>query len=176
MLFCSRLGCTALCPWVLSVGLMVGSLCSPESSELQSDEPVSFFRGLKLVMNHGAYIKLITGFLFTSLAFMVRRAGLEDGAGGKLEPRGPGSVIWSRAVMWVESGHWHLFGVARVSSSDPSAPFAAAGGQLCPILHLHLGLPQRVPEHPLGHHGAYGPTGPPRAGMHTMASHVQAGE
>ncbi|NWX68582.1 NLS1 protein, partial [Alca torda] len=42
-----------------------------ESSELQSDEPVSFFQGLKLVMNHGAYIKLIAGFLFTSLAFML---------------------------------------------------------------------------------------------------------
>lgn len=52
-------------------------LCSPESSELQSDEPVSFFQGLKLVMNHGAYIKLIAGFLFTSLAFMVSTAGLE---------------------------------------------------------------------------------------------------
>lgn len=51
------------------------SLCSPESSQLQSDEPVPFFQGLKLVMNHGAYIKLIAGFLFTSLAFMVSTAG-----------------------------------------------------------------------------------------------------
>nr|XP_042700644.1 sodium-dependent lysophosphatidylcholine symporter 1 isoform X2 [Chrysemys picta bellii] len=41
------------------------------ASELQSDEPISFFRGLKLVMKHGAYIKLIAGFLFTSLAFML---------------------------------------------------------------------------------------------------------
>lgn len=47
-------------------------LCSPDTSQLQSDEPISFFQGLKLVMKHGAYIKLITGFLFTSLAFMVR--------------------------------------------------------------------------------------------------------
>lgn len=60
----------------MPVGLTLGSLRSPESSELQSDEPVSFFRGLKLVMNHGAYIKLITGFLFTSLAFMVSATGL----------------------------------------------------------------------------------------------------
>lgn len=66
------------------MGLMLGSLRSPESSELQSDEPVSFFRGLKLVMNHGAYIKLITGFLFTSLAFMVSAAGLR----GQGEPSG----------------------------------------------------------------------------------------
>lgn len=56
-------------------------LCSPEASELQSDEPVSFFRGLKLVMNHGAYIKLIVGFLFTSLAFMVSTAGVGGGTG-----------------------------------------------------------------------------------------------
>ncbi|XP_053124780.1 sodium-dependent lysophosphatidylcholine symporter 1 isoform X2 [Hemicordylus capensis] len=42
-----------------------------ESSEFQSDEPVSFFQGLKLVMNYGPYIKLIAAFLFTSLAFML---------------------------------------------------------------------------------------------------------
>lgn len=46
--------------------------CSAESSELQLAEPVSFFQGLKLVMKHGPYIKLIAAFLFTSLAFMVR--------------------------------------------------------------------------------------------------------
>lgn len=71
---------------------MLGSLRSPESSELQSDEPVSFFRGLKLVMNHGAYIKLITGFLFTSLAFMVSAAGLR----GQREPGGsPVGARWA---------------------------------------------------------------------------------
>uniref|UniRef100_A0A672V4J7 MFSD2 lysolipid transporter A, lysophospholipid n=1 Tax=Strigops habroptila TaxID=2489341 RepID=A0A672V4J7_STRHB len=60
-------GLYILCAVVLSVGVRE----KRESSELRSDEPVSFFRGLKLVMNHGAYIKLIAGFLFTSLAFML---------------------------------------------------------------------------------------------------------
>ncbi|KFW12016.1 Major facilitator superfamily domain-containing protein 2A, partial [Fulmarus glacialis] len=60
-------GLYILCAMILSVGVRE----KRESSELQSDEPVSFFQGLKLVMNHGAYIKLIAGFLFTSLAFMV---------------------------------------------------------------------------------------------------------
>ncbi|KFV12149.1 Major facilitator superfamily domain-containing protein 2A, partial [Pterocles gutturalis] len=65
-------GLYVLCAVILSVGVRE----KRESSELQSDEPVSFFQGLKLVMNHGAYIKLIAGFLFTSLAFMVSAAGL----------------------------------------------------------------------------------------------------
>ncbi|PKU31544.1 sodium-dependent lysophosphatidylcholine symporter 1 [Limosa lapponica baueri] len=59
-------GLYILCAVILSVGVRE----KRESSELQSDEPVSFFQGLKMVMNHGAYIKLIAGFLFTSLAFM----------------------------------------------------------------------------------------------------------
>ncbi|KFM05525.1 Major facilitator superfamily domain-containing protein 2A, partial [Aptenodytes forsteri] len=63
-------GLYILCAVILSVGVRE----KRESSELQSDEPVSFFQGLKLVMNHGAYIKLIAGFLFTSLAFMVKRS------------------------------------------------------------------------------------------------------
>ncbi|NWI98716.1 NLS1 protein, partial [Crypturellus undulatus] len=60
-------GLYILCAVILSLGVRE----KREASELQSDEPVSFFRGLKLVMNHGAYIKLIAGFLFTSLAFML---------------------------------------------------------------------------------------------------------
>lgn len=40
--------------------------CRPRS------EPMSFFQGIKLVMGHGPYAKLVTVFLFTSLAFMVR--------------------------------------------------------------------------------------------------------
>lgn len=47
------------------------SLWSPEAYETQQAEPITFFRGLRLVMSHGPYIKLIAGFLFTSLAFMV---------------------------------------------------------------------------------------------------------
>ncbi|KAL8220566.1 UNVERIFIED_CONTAM: Sodium-dependent lysophosphatidylcholine symporter 1, partial [Gekko kuhli] len=60
-------GIYILCAIVLSVGVRE----KRASIELQSDEPVSFFQGLKLVMNHGPYIKLIAGFLFTSLAFML---------------------------------------------------------------------------------------------------------
>lgn len=33
-----------------------------------------FFQGLRLVMSHGPYVRLIAGFLFTSLAFMVSGA------------------------------------------------------------------------------------------------------
>ncbi|VTJ52319.1 Hypothetical predicted protein [Marmota monax] len=46
-------------------------LWSPEPYETQQAEPMSFFRGLRQVMSHGPYIKLIAGFLFTSLAFML---------------------------------------------------------------------------------------------------------
>ncbi|NXF11999.1 NLS1 protein, partial [Smithornis capensis] len=60
-------GLYVLCALILWAGVRE----KRESSELQSDEPVSFFQGLKLVMNHGPYIKLIAGFLFTSLAFML---------------------------------------------------------------------------------------------------------
>ena len=35
---------------------------------------MSFFQGMKLVMGHGPYAKLVMGFLFTSLAFMVSTA------------------------------------------------------------------------------------------------------
>lgn len=51
-----------------------------------------FFRGLRLVMSHGPYIKLIAGFLFTSLAFMVSGGLiclLEGGVevyGGEVDP------------------------------------------------------------------------------------------
>uniref|UniRef100_A0A8C9UBQ1 MFSD2 lysolipid transporter A, lysophospholipid n=1 Tax=Serinus canaria TaxID=9135 RepID=A0A8C9UBQ1_SERCA len=60
-------GLYVLCALILVLGVRERR----ESCELQSDEPVSFFQGLKLVMNHGPYIKLIAGFLFTSLAFML---------------------------------------------------------------------------------------------------------
>lgn len=41
-----------------------------ETSKVRS-EHISFFRGIRLVMGHGPYAKLVMGFLFTSLAFMV---------------------------------------------------------------------------------------------------------
>lgn len=34
-------------------------------------EPMPFFQGIRMVMGHGPYAKLVMGFLFTSLAFMV---------------------------------------------------------------------------------------------------------
>ncbi|XP_075051370.1 sodium-dependent lysophosphatidylcholine symporter 1 [Mixophyes fleayi] len=55
------------CAIILSLGVRE----KRDSGELLSDQPISFWQGLKLVMSHGPYIKLITGFLFTSLAFML---------------------------------------------------------------------------------------------------------
>ena len=59
--------CVCLCVCVLCV--------SPESSQMKS-KPITFCQGMRLVMGHGPYIKLVLGFLFTSLAFMVRRSAL----------------------------------------------------------------------------------------------------
>ncbi|KAM9031344.1 sodium-dependent lysophosphatidylcholine symporter 1 [Sarcophilus harrisii] len=55
-----------LCAVILSLGVQEHR----EPCE-KKEQPPSFFRGLRLVMNHGPYIKLIAGFLFTSLAFML---------------------------------------------------------------------------------------------------------
>ncbi|XP_029022098.1 sodium-dependent lysophosphatidylcholine symporter 1-B [Betta splendens] len=55
-----------LCAVVLFFGVREQKeYCRPRS------EPMSFFRGIKLVMGHGPYVKLIMVFLFTSLAFML---------------------------------------------------------------------------------------------------------
>uniref|UniRef100_A0A7N6AEK7 Major facilitator superfamily domain containing 2A n=1 Tax=Anabas testudineus TaxID=64144 RepID=A0A7N6AEK7_ANATE len=37
----------------------------------EQKEPMSFFQGIKLIMGHGPYAKLVMVFLFTSLAFML---------------------------------------------------------------------------------------------------------
>ncbi|KFP45906.1 Major facilitator superfamily domain-containing protein 2A, partial [Chlamydotis macqueenii] len=87
-----------LCAVILSVGVRERR----ESSELQSDKPVSFFQGLKLVMSHRAYITLIAGFLFTSLAFMVSTAGL----GG-----------WGRGNGSSAEGHHHLLLFPQLSAT-----------------------------------------------------------
>uniref|UniRef100_A0A671UHI5 MFSD2 lysolipid transporter A, lysophospholipid b n=1 Tax=Sparus aurata TaxID=8175 RepID=A0A671UHI5_SPAAU len=51
------------------------NLCSfvslPESSSRPRSEPMGFFQGIKLVMGHGPYAKLVMVFLFTSLGFML---------------------------------------------------------------------------------------------------------
>ncbi|XP_040830375.1 sodium-dependent lysophosphatidylcholine symporter 1 isoform X6 [Ochotona curzoniae] len=56
---------------VCAVILVLGVREQREPYEAQQTEPMSFFRGLRLVMSHGPYVKLIAGFLFTSLAFML---------------------------------------------------------------------------------------------------------
>lgn len=63
--------CLDLRLWEGSLLFLHCLLWPPEPYETQQAEPMSFFRGLRLVMSHGPYIKLIAGFLFTSLAFMV---------------------------------------------------------------------------------------------------------
>ncbi|MBN3305193.1 NLS1B protein, partial [Amia calva] len=42
-----------------------------DTGRQRSEKPMSFFEGLRLVMGHGPYTKLVMGFLFTSLAFML---------------------------------------------------------------------------------------------------------
>ncbi|KAM9687476.1 sodium-dependent lysophosphatidylcholine symporter 1 isoform 2-T2 [Trichechus inunguis] len=56
---------------ICAVILTVGVREQREPYKTQQAEHMSFFRGLRLVMSHGPYVKLITGFLFTSLAFML---------------------------------------------------------------------------------------------------------
>ncbi|KAK2921298.1 sodium-dependent lysophosphatidylcholine symporter 1-B [Channa argus] len=55
-----------LCAIVLFCGVREQKeSCRPRS------EPMSFFQGIRLVMGHGPYAKLVMVFLFTSLAFML---------------------------------------------------------------------------------------------------------
>uniref|UniRef100_W5KUM1 MFSD2 lysolipid transporter A, lysophospholipid b n=1 Tax=Astyanax mexicanus TaxID=7994 RepID=W5KUM1_ASTMX len=44
---------------------------SLEHTVSQTAQPMSFFQGIRMVMGHGPYAKLVMGFLFTSLAFML---------------------------------------------------------------------------------------------------------
>uniref|UniRef100_A0A4W5JI04 MFSD2 lysolipid transporter A, lysophospholipid b n=1 Tax=Hucho hucho TaxID=62062 RepID=A0A4W5JI04_9TELE len=54
-----------LCAMVLFFGVKENKESSRPRSEL-----MSFWQGIGLVMGHGPYVKLVMGFLFTSLAFM----------------------------------------------------------------------------------------------------------
>uniref|UniRef100_A0A8C0WBA9 Sodium-dependent lysophosphatidylcholine symporter 1 n=1 Tax=Castor canadensis TaxID=51338 RepID=A0A8C0WBA9_CASCN len=56
-----------ICALILTLGVRE----QREPYETQKAEPMPFFQGLRLVMSHGPYVKLIAGFLFTSLAFML---------------------------------------------------------------------------------------------------------
>ncbi|XP_053348403.1 sodium-dependent lysophosphatidylcholine symporter 1-B [Clarias gariepinus] len=53
-----------------AITLFCGVKECKERSKVRTDR-VSFFRGICLVMGHGPYAKLVMGFLFTSLAFML---------------------------------------------------------------------------------------------------------
>ncbi|XP_051948984.1 sodium-dependent lysophosphatidylcholine symporter 1-B-like [Xyrauchen texanus] len=55
-----------LCALVLFLGVKE----QKETCRIRS-EPMSFFQGIRMVMGHGPYAKLVMGFLFTSMAFML---------------------------------------------------------------------------------------------------------
>ncbi|XP_041703464.1 sodium-dependent lysophosphatidylcholine symporter 1-B isoform X2 [Coregonus clupeaformis] len=55
-----------LCAAVLFLGVREQEECGRLKTE-----PMSFFEGMRMVMGYGPYIKLVMGFLFTSLAFML---------------------------------------------------------------------------------------------------------
>lgn len=55
---------------ICAVVLFFGVREQKDSSRPRS-EPMSFFQGIKLVMGYGPYAKLVMGFLFTSLGFML---------------------------------------------------------------------------------------------------------
>lgn len=54
--------------------LLIFLLSFSDQGGLKAQKHVSFQTGLRLVMGHGPYVKLVLAFLFTSLAFMVRKA------------------------------------------------------------------------------------------------------
>ncbi|KAM4624796.1 sodium-dependent lysophosphatidylcholine symporter 1-B-like [Polymixia lowei] len=57
--------------YVLCAAILFMGVREQEESGRIKSEPITFCRGLRLVMGHGPYIKLVMGFLFTSLAFML---------------------------------------------------------------------------------------------------------
>lgn len=63
--------CLGLRLWEGLLLLLYCPLWLPEPCETQQVKQIPFFRGLRLVMSHGPYVKVIAAFLFTSLAFMV---------------------------------------------------------------------------------------------------------
>ncbi|XP_062378442.1 sodium-dependent lysophosphatidylcholine symporter 1-B-like [Sardina pilchardus] len=61
-----------LCAIVLFMGVKE----QEESGRLKADRRLSFFEGLRMVLSFGPYLKLVMGFLFTSLAFMLLEGNL----------------------------------------------------------------------------------------------------
>lgn len=85
------------------LGLREGPLLPPhdpfrslEPYEAQQAESMPFFQGLRLVMSHGPYVKLIAGFLFTSLAFMVSGWGLRCSSSERVR----WEWSWRRFGLW----------------------------------------------------------------------------
>ncbi|XP_072890612.1 sodium-dependent lysophosphatidylcholine symporter 1-like [Hemitrygon akajei] len=60
-------GVYILCAIILFAGVQE----KDDRHNKKAQKPFSFWKGLKLVMSYGPYVKLIIGFLFTSLAFML---------------------------------------------------------------------------------------------------------
>ncbi|KAM3858332.1 sodium-dependent lysophosphatidylcholine symporter 1-B [Diretmus argenteus] len=59
-------GIYILCAIVLFFGVR-----EQKDSLQPRSEPMSFFQGIRMVMGHGPYAKLVMGFLFTSMAFLL---------------------------------------------------------------------------------------------------------
>ncbi|KAJ8273092.1 hypothetical protein GJAV_G00097320 [Gymnothorax javanicus] len=58
-----------LCAFILFCGVREQKDAACRSR--RGEKPISFFQGMRLVMGHKPYAKLVMGFLFTSLAFML---------------------------------------------------------------------------------------------------------
>ncbi|XP_056151610.1 sodium-dependent lysophosphatidylcholine symporter 1-B-like isoform X2 [Lampris incognitus] len=57
--------------YVLCAAILFMGVREQEEKRCSKTKPITFCQGLKLVMGHGPYVKLVMGFLFTSLAFML---------------------------------------------------------------------------------------------------------
>ncbi|XP_070776378.1 sodium-dependent lysophosphatidylcholine symporter 1-B-like isoform X1 [Enoplosus armatus] len=57
--------------YVLCAAILFFGVKEQKESGRKKSQPLSFCQGLRLVMSHEPYIKLVLGFLFTSLAFML---------------------------------------------------------------------------------------------------------
>ncbi|XP_029900309.1 sodium-dependent lysophosphatidylcholine symporter 1-B-like [Myripristis murdjan] len=57
--------------YVFCAAILFLGVKEQEDNVRMKSEPITFCQGLRLVMGHGPYVKLVLGFLFTSLAFML---------------------------------------------------------------------------------------------------------
>ncbi|XP_005742877.1 sodium-dependent lysophosphatidylcholine symporter 1-B-like [Pundamilia nyererei] len=57
--------------YVLCAAILFLGVKEQKETGRDKSEPLTFAQGLRLVMCHGPYVKLVIGFLFTSLAFML---------------------------------------------------------------------------------------------------------